>query len=78
MKEILELIISGIGIVDGQLTIVEDYLSDYKETENYPILVENTNKILSVLKENFNTDNWNNILDMEIEDIIMNYNQLEQ
>ena len=58
MEDILELAISGIGEVDGKLVIVEDYLSDYKYSIDYPIMEEKLDKFIVMCNEKYGKPEW--------------------
>lgn len=66
IEEIMEtVIITGVGEKDGYLTLVVDYLSDYKNTTVYNILKAKTDSFLKICNEKYNTSEWESFLDKD-------------
>lgn len=58
MEDILELAISGIGEVNGELVIVEDYLSDYKYSIDYTEMEEKLDKFVDMCNDYYGKPEW--------------------
>lgn len=65
MEDILELAISGIGEVNGDLVIVEDYLSDYKYSIDYTEMVEKLDNFVVMCNSYYGKPEWENFMNKD-------------